>query len=235
MPEMPAFLANVLEPRFARAAQVLEVEELAPRLRRIRFGGKALQGLSFRAGQEIEFRVSERSFRHYTPSAYDRDAGSIDVVFFLHGKGPGSRWASALIVGSNANVLGPGGRFGLDPSSRHHVLVGDESALGLFACLSAGRSDVEAVVEVEQGAEGWPHLVGLGPSAHVTRHGSRGDALREWLSGRRLASTPTPETTVYLAGHAQTIARLQKELTTGGWGRAQLRTKPYWADGKRGL
>jgi NADPH-dependent ferric siderophore reductase len=139
MPELPAFLANVLEPRFARPAEVTDVDVLAPRLRRVRLAGDALRRVSFRPGQEVEFRVSERAFRHYTPASLDAARGTLDVVFFTHGGGPGSTWASALERGRRVNVLGPGGGFGLR-DARRHVFLGDETALGAFACMARAAS-----------------------------------------------------------------------------------------------
>ncbi|WPB73655.1 hypothetical protein KYC5002_31990 [Archangium violaceum] len=90
MPEMPAFLANVLEPRFARPARVVDVVDLAPSLRRVCLEGDSLKGVAFRPGDEIELRVSERAFRHYTPAVFEPATGSLEIVFYLHGRGPGS-------------------------------------------------------------------------------------------------------------------------------------------------
>jgi NADPH-dependent ferric siderophore reductase len=232
MPEMPAFLANVLEPRFARRTQVVEVKQLAEQLKHVRFEGEALRGVPFKPGQEIEFRVSERAFRHYTPSAMDTARGTVDVVFYLHGKGPGSAWASALAVGQSANVLGPGGRFELQPVKRH-VFLGDETTLGLFACMAKDAAGhVTGAVEVEAGNEHWPSMTGLSLPA-VVRRGEHGEALLEWL--RAHAGPEAGDTCFYLAGHTASIVRLRSELLALGWSRRQLLTKPYWADGKRGL
>ena len=233
MPEMPAFLADVLEPRFARPAVVTDVCELGLRLRRVRFEGEALRGVAFRPGQEVELRVSPRAFRHYTPVAFDGRAGTLDVVFHLHGNGPGSAWAAALAPGSRANLLGPGGGFGLRPADTH-VLLGDETTLGLFACLAAAASGrVLGAVEVDTAEErSLPAAVGLRLPA-VVRREPRGDALLDWLTDARLPVSPT--TCFYLAGHTASIARLRAALLRLGWRRGNIRTKPYWADGKRGL
>lgn len=232
MPELPVFLANALEPRFARPAVVTDIHVLAPRLRRVRFEGPALQGVSFRPGQEIEFRVSDRAFRHYTPASFDRDAGHLEVVFFTHGHGPGSTWSRALERGHHVNVLGPGGRFGLR-DARAHVLLGDETTLGLFACLArAARGDLLGAVEVDPDGRDFPQLTDL-PLLPVVRTAARGDALARWLESADLPDRST--TCIYLAGHTGSIVKLRADLRRRGWPRASIRTKPYWADGKRGL
>jgi NADPH-dependent ferric siderophore reductase len=232
MPEMPAFLANVMEPRFARPAQVTDVVELAPELRRVRLEGPALRGVSFRPGQEVEFRVSERHFRHYTPAVFDAEAGALEIVFYLHGGGPGSRWAEGLRHDQRVGVLGPGGGLSLR-AARRHVLLGDETALGLFACLAAAAPRrCTGAVEVRPGGRSWPFMAGL-EFPGVERTGGRGDALLGWLDGSGL--TPDDYTCFYLAGHAGTLVRVRERLLRAGWSRRSVRTKAYWADGKRGL
>ncbi|MDC3954171.1 siderophore-interacting protein [Polyangium jinanense] len=232
MPEMPAFLANVLEPRFGRRAEVTGVADLAPKLRKVRFEGEALRGVTFKAGHEVEFRVSDRAFRHYTPSAFDARAGAMEVVFFLHGQGPGSHWAANLRRGQTTNVLGPGGNFVLRDASKH-VLLGDETALGLFACFArAAPGQCIGAVEVARGGGGWPELLGLDLSA-AERTGERGDALLQWLEANEPAQSA--DVCFYLAGHTGSLVRIREWLLQRGFSRRSIRTKAYWADGKRGL
>lgn len=233
MPEMPAFLANFLEPRFAKVAHVCEVADLAPRLRRVRFAGAALRGISFRAGQEVEFRVSERAFRHYTPASFDPQQGTFDVLFFLHGNGPGSAWAKALQQSQPVNVLGPAGGFHLVQEAATHVFLGDETSLGVFRAMrTATAARVTGAVEVDAGADDWTALSQLDLPA-VTRDGQRGGALRRWLEG--FAEAPSDRVAFYLVGHAATIVELRAALLKRGWPRRAIHTKAYWADGKRGL
>jgi hypothetical protein len=56
----------------------------------VRFQGEGLLGIRFTPGQEVEFRVDQRCFRHYTAAAFDSLLGEVDVVFYLHGDGPGA-------------------------------------------------------------------------------------------------------------------------------------------------
>jgi NADPH-dependent ferric siderophore reductase len=66
----------------------------------------------------------------------------------------------------------------------------------------------------------------------VTRY-VRGESLALWLERSRLA--PSDDIAFYLAGHGESIQRLRASLRSAGWSRSTIRTKPYWADGKRGL
>lgn len=232
MPAVPKLLADLVEPRFARPCRVERLDVLAPALLRVRFAGRGLAGLNYRPGQEVEFRVDDTAFRHYTPSAYDRTAGALDVIFYLHDRGPGSRWAGALRAGQDVRLLGPGGRFVLSRAPRH-IFLGDETCLGVFHALArAAPSDAIGAIEVDPGAEHWP-VVAEVPLVAATRTTGRGSGLAAWLA--REALVPDDTTTIYLAGHADTIAELRAELRARGWSRSAIRTKPYWADGKRGL
>lgn len=232
MPQLPTFLADFMEPRFARKALVQEVWDLAPGLRKVAFQGAALHGVSYRPGQEIEFRVSRRAFRHYTPSFFSPEDGYLEVLFHLHGLGPGSTWAQTLSAGQPVNILGPGGRFGLRDAD-NHVFLGDETTLGLFSCLESSALRLcDGAIEVGPGALSWPDLAGLSIDS-VERNGQRGAALVDWLEGVNIRVKR--RTAFYLAGHAQTIASLRRWLTHHGWARRQIHCKTYWADGKCGL
>jgi NADPH-dependent ferric siderophore reductase len=263
MPAIPAMIADFVEPRFARKCRVDAVEWLAPTLRRIRLAGPALADLGVLPGQEVQFRVDATAFLHYTPSAYDR-TGALEMLVFLHHRGPGSRWCEQLVEGRTVSLLGPGGRFRL-ADARTHVFLGDETCLGLFAALSAQASataTITGAVEDEPMALDWPALANVALPA-VVREARRGWALLAWLRTARLA--PDPQTAIYLAGHAQTIGLLRDDLRTrlgtratrrragsrcrvaAGRGsrrrpragpvaaRSLIHTKPYWSDGKRGL
>lgn len=232
MPTVPKFLADFIEPRFSQTVEVSEVTLLAPRFLRVCFRADCLKQQNFTPGQVVEFRVSDTAFRHYTPSRWCRDHGLLEVLFFLHGQGPGSAWASSLSPGQTVQLMGPGGRFFLR-DAKTHVFLGDETTIGLFSCLARDADEtVLGAIETEAGATNWP-LLGRLELSGIERLEKRGASLLKWLQQNQ---PPAHESThFYLAGHAATIALLRRWIRAQRWSRKQIHTYPYWADGKRGL
>lgn len=228
MPQLPAFLTPLTR-LFGAPAEVAAIADLGPWLRRVRFTGEALAHKPWRPGQDVEFHVGDGAMRHYTPADWDSERGSFSVVFHLHGHGPGSRWAAGLAVGDAVRVLGPGGRHGMVAAQRH-LIVGDETALGLAYALHAAQPAAShAVFEVDDDAAAARALLPFATVVH--RAGGRGDAL-----AAALRAAARPGDVAYLVGHAATMQRLRRlwidELRLPA---SAARVKAYWADGRRGL
>jgi NADPH-dependent ferric siderophore reductase len=93
--------------------------------------------------------------RTYTPRRFDPASGTLEVQFLLHGDGPASRWAERAAVGHRLVIIGPGGRFSLEPDVRRWWIAGDESALpAISTLLEALAPDVDAEVHVEVAGDG---------------------------------------------------------------------------------
>ncbi|MEV8635731.1 siderophore-interacting protein [Streptosporangium sp. NPDC051023] len=231
---MPALLADPMTRWMGRPTTVTKVVRLSPGLLKVGFSGDALRGRAWRPGCEIEFRVGERELRHYTPSAFDEHEGWIEVLFQLHGEGPGSLWASRLAVGDDVLVLGPGSRAWLREGSSH-LFAGDGTTVGLFDVLIAALgADAEVAGAVEVPERDMDAAGELLPRIEVVRATERpGEALARWME---TGMTARPDA-AYLAGHAQTIQALRARLCSDAVGmrRRNVVTKPYWATGKRGL
>ncbi|MEV5413022.1 siderophore-interacting protein [Thermopolyspora sp. NPDC052614] len=235
MPRLPAVLADSMTRWMGHPATVTGVTELSPGLLRVGFEGEALRGRPWKPGCEIEFRVSERELRHYTPAAYDDEKGRVEVVFQLHGNGPGAAWARRLSEGDRVSVLGPGGRSWLRPGPSH-LFAGDATAVGLFevliSALDAGAQVTGAVeappADVDAIRELLPRLTVL-PAADE----GPGHALHAWLE----ANVRVAPGAAYLAGHARSVQRLRARLCSAplGMRRGDVVAKAYWAPGKAGL
>ncbi len=245
MPTLPKWLANGLEKTFAsmmHPVSVEAIEDIDQNLRRVVFSGD-LSNCRYTPGNVIEFRVSERDFRHYTPSVFDPSAGLCEVIFYLHGSAPGTQWLKSLREGQTFKLMGPGGHLAYRPDFQHHLIFGDESALGLTKALqqaihAAGQTS-EILLELESEHHDWPERVGL--KAQVVGKSASQPAQDSllWLE-RAFADDIGPErklqqTMFYLTGRAQSIQKMLKLLKQKGIGRQQIVSEPYWADHKQGL
>ncbi|ODS86420.1 MAG: oxidoreductase [Cytophagaceae bacterium SCN 52-12] len=244
MPKVPKWMANAMESLFSGSyhpVQVTAVEDLASGLRKVCFEGDFSKSKKeFVAGNAIEFRINDTEFRHYTPSHFNQEAGVCEVWFYLHDKGPGSKWVIGLKPGQQLKLLGPGGKIKYDAKASCHVAFGDETSLGLFECLSAearkqGHSFV-GIAELDNANRPWAKVPDGNVVSTPKNDQEKGSyaivELNKWLQNQ----APERETIVfYLTGNAKSIVALKKSLLDQGFKSAQIQTEPYWSEGKPGL
>jgi NADPH-dependent ferric siderophore reductase len=245
MPTAPKWLGDTMELVLSRQMHpvvVSAVNYLDSIFKRVRFEGD-LRGSGFAPGQVVQLRVSDTDYRHYTPSFFDEKNGVCDILFYLHGQGPGSDWARQLAVGQTIRLRGPGGRLRYDAAAKHHFFFGDETAIGLFRCLkdavNENNQEYLCVLELDEGNRTFPERSDL--TAEVVAKSSE---IPAFGAIQVLDAISPPDSvfwdvwkhaTFYLAGRAQSIQAFRKKLKSFGVSGSQIRTQAYWADGKKGL
>ncbi|MGX1804540.1 siderophore-interacting protein [Nocardia sp. NPDC055321] len=234
------------------SATVSEFEDLTPRLRRIRFSGPRLRGLTWAPGQHIRIQVGgfaetllrlhpHDALRAYSIHDADPVAGTLDIVRLEHDtepdtQTPSRRWARATAIGDTVHFTRPQGNFTLRPEALYHLFAGEETASVAFAAmLRALPAGAEAYGVVEAAAADG-HLALPRELTRVER-GSAGAANSEVLAaGLRALALPDRPGVAYLAGEARTIQRLRRILIDErGWDRRAIRTKPFWTPGRTGM
>lgn len=210
-------------------ATVQEARRLSLRLRWFRFACDRVES-DWTPGDKIMLRVSNRARRAYTLSAVDRDRDEFEVVAVAHGAGPGGMWAEQLATGDTVEFQAP--RRDVDIRVEREstvVLLGDETALGLFAGVGGVAPETAALI----GAVEHPAHVG---SAHktlsldldaVTGEASQpGRGLLAWLQ-----RTPfVPRDAHYIVcGHRAVVRRIAGELTERGVHPGRVRARTYWS------
>jgi NADPH-dependent ferric siderophore reductase len=216
---------------------------MTPRMRRIRIKGPALTSVP---GQQVRVWVTDPRDPHNwvrpmdflrTYSIWRQDDDGLDLCVFDHGgDGPGERWARTLSVGDPVKFGRPEGSFTLHSENTYHVFAGEETAAVAFgAMLRALPSDVPAygVIEVDEPADQLP----LDREFQwLYRHGRPAASSETLVNGLAELPLPSQAGIAYLAGEARTIQMLRHHLVSErGWPRRSVRTKPFWAPGKRGL
>lgn len=244
MPRVPQWMADAMEKFFSgsyHASRVTEIEYLAPELKYIRFEGD-FSGVKtdFVAGNVIEIRVNATEFRHYTPSYFNREQGVCDILFYLHDKGPGSRWAEKLRVGDPVKLLGPGRKMSFVKYASAHVVIGDETAIGLMQSIN-NASKMKArpcfcFIDIQQKHNSWLEWINLEDCSYRTVNmRALEDSFRqyvEWIDNNDILPSYIA---FYLSGNTATIQLFRKELIRKGYSNKQIQTYPYWAEGKIGL
>lgn len=231
-------MANAMESLFSGSyhpVQITAVSYPADHLKKVRFEGDFSKlSKPFIAGNVIEFRVTDTEFRHYTPSFFDPDTGVCEVVFYLHGKGPGSAWAEKIRVGDTTKLLGPGGKMRFDDQVSKHLCFGDETSLGLLKCLSDEASKRNnlcyCIAELEPAHSGWPGLLEL--KCDTVNKDEFAEARQVIDQAREFSHD---DTAFYLTGNARSIQVLKKYLAWRGVPGKRIHTEPYWSEGKAGL
>ncbi|WP_226344247.1 siderophore-interacting protein [Agilicoccus flavus] len=233
-----------------KRAVVQEVADLTPRMRRVTLRSDELVGvdpvspdqrvkLVFPEGRVFgddptEMGRARRRRRTYTLLDLDAVTGTAAVDFVLHGTGLAGEWAAGVRPGDEVGIVGPVGRYEVDPDA-DLLVVTDETGLpaarAVLAELPAGRW-ARVHVEVADDAERqelasaadveltwWPRGdAGPGePMARVVDH--LGDV--------------GPDTKAWVAGEAAAVLAVRAHLLgTVGLPRAQVDAVAYWTLGR---
>jgi ferric-chelate reductase (NADPH) len=224
---------------FTKQASVTELRRVSEQFSLITLRGDALRGVSWIPGQKIQVQLGGFVQRTFTPLSWDAVEGSTVLLVYLHGDGPAVRWARALEIGTPCSLFGPRASLDLNALDRKALLFGDETSFGLAHALrftSQGSAGVELLLEVSSLVEAEQALQAVGVTgAHLVER-RPGDAhlgvveetAEDLLRRHSLQSS-------VLSGKATSIQKLNRRLRALGLSRQRIRTKAYWAPGKKGL
>ncbi|MET0403209.1 MAG: siderophore-interacting protein [Cystobacter sp.] len=235
MASAKTFIGDVLGQFFFHTTTVTRVREPAARFRWVELEGSSLRDESFSPGDKVQVYLPGLGMRTYTPLSWDAQKGTLALLVYLHGAGPGAEWGRRVGVGDSVRFFGPRRSLKLDAASGPVVLFGDETSLGVAWSLRVdGRREVSAVFEVSQRAEVAPVLRELGlEGTEVER--LPGDAhLSEVHERLRAALERSPGAPLVMTGRAQSIQTLKTRFKAGG-SQPSGKTKAYWSVGKTGL
>lgn len=117
-----------------RKLVVDSIEDITPRMRRIRLRSPALAGFqSLSPDDHIKLFFAafggEPVMRDFTPRAFDAAQNLLTIDFALHGEGPANEWAAGAQVGDTLEIGGPRGSLVVPDDFDWYLFIGDESAL----------------------------------------------------------------------------------------------------------
>ncbi|MDQ3762762.1 MAG: siderophore-interacting protein [Actinomycetota bacterium] len=219
-------------------ATVASVQQLTPRMTRIRLIDESLAGLAAVPGQTVKIYVPDRVSgspvsRDYTVRDYDATQPSLDIDFVLHGEGPATNWARRAPPGETLQFVGPSGRYRPDPRADWHLFAGDETALpAIQAYVAMLPADAYALlyIEVADAAEQQPMSGVARPTVCWLHRGDREPGTATVLDDALCAvQLPPGQGRIWIAGHTPTVRRIRAHLLNQrGVDRRALYVKGYW-------
>jgi NADPH-dependent ferric siderophore reductase len=216
------------------SAVVENVTDVAEGFRLIELEGPSLTKKEGLPGDKIQVRASGFSMRTYTPVGWDAERGRTRLCAYVHGAGPGARWAGSVRRGDTCSFFGPRRSLSIAKLSGDIVLFGDETSLGVGASVRSFRPEGTRLV-FEATAE-LPMRTALGAleldDVAIVQRRTDDDHLRE--ASEEIARSATPNSTVVLTGKAASIVRLRQRLRDARCP-ARILAKAYWAEGRTGL
>ena len=242
MPNLPKWVAdqmeNILSSKYLNV-EVIETIMYSEEIKKVRFSAE-LSHIDFYPGSSIVFRVSDRELRHYTPSVFDRKAGFFEIIFHLHGNGPGSDLAKRLLPGDRLKVSVPGGKKFYDKDKTFHFFFGDETSLSFFVALlkevSGNKQCLRGIMEFNELNVNVPEDLGHDIKTVVrTPNDPAREAIRLLESG--LAAKPElfSQSVFYLTGNVASVQKFRTVLKKHGITSKNIKLQGYWAEGSIGL
>ncbi|MBB5620292.1 NADPH-dependent ferric siderophore reductase [Pedobacter cryoconitis] len=240
MPYIPKWIADSMEsllPSKFMNASVDSSVYISPEIKNIVFTAN-LKEVDFYPGAAVNFRISPNDFRHYTISSFDREAGTFEIIFHIHGNGPGSDLASQLKAGDHLKITVPGGRKLYHKEKERHFFFGDETSLSLYVALmqemeKTGQSCTGVLELSEQNME-VPALLGF--EAMVVLKIADHPAQQAISYLQSIAEQDTVlNSAFYLTGNVASVQEFRKTLKRMGVSSKNIMFQGYWAEGSAGL
>ncbi|MEU7002356.1 siderophore-interacting protein [Nonomuraea sp. NPDC046570] len=239
-------IASALRARLFVEGEILEVERVTPRMRRITIAGEGLAGLRWTPGQHVRLLVDDPfatktwtkgALRTYSVWRHDPSWEALDLIGYDHGgDAPGATWLRNAHPGRQVAFTRPEGRFVVRQGAPYHLFAGEETASVAFGAMLRDLPAGAAVFGVVEAATPDDHLDLSRELVRVCRNGAPAASSETLVEAVRELDLPDEPGVAYLAGEARTIQALRAHLVgERGWQRRDVRTKPFWTPGKRGL
>ena len=145
--------------------------------------------------------------RTYTVRRVDTERHEISIDFVVHGEhGVAGPWASSVLPGQPAYLMGPSGAYAPDPAADWHLFAGDEAGLpAIGAALEALPSDAVGLAFIEVGGpdDELPIAAPDGVDVHWIHRGGRADLVSEEAAGDRAPLIAAVTEARWLPGQVQ--------------------------------
>ena len=222
---------------FLRTAEVTAVDRLSSHFVSVELTAAGFKDVGWTPGQKLQIRPVRGTFglRAYTPTRWNADEGSTELIAYTHGSGPAAAWFQSVRVGDACEVFGPRNSLDLADLAGDVVFVGDESTIALASALrSIGSHHAMYVFEASDPIELSEVLTNRGFSGDFSVAATSQDA--ESLC--RLASAAAGRCERFdlvLSGSAASVAAVRRHVREWPIRPSRTKVKAYWALGRTGL
>ena len=241
MNSMPKIIGDFMEMAFSNKickVSVTATEMLSSNIKKVTFKG-VFPHVKFKLGQAIVIRIDETNYRNYTPSKWNSQTGTFEVIFHIHNNGPGSECIKNLKPNDIITVGLPRGFNVYDATAKYHFFFGDETCISVFKSMKDEINRTEnnylGILELDKTSIEVPAKLGLvvdvvsksinkAEFAIQALHKLDPEIWNLWQNGK-----------FYLLGNAKSIQAFRKVLKEKGVSNKNIYTQPYWVEGKIGL
>jgi len=242
MPNVPKWIADQMEhllPSKYLDVEVTETTHYSPEIKKITFQGP-LHHIDYFPGSSMVFRASDTELRHYTPSAFNRQTGMFEILFHIHGNGPGSKLADRLLVGDRLKVSVPAGKKLYDKDKTFHFFFGDETSLSFYVALLSEISNNNqlacGIFELNTINSNLPEDLDYDITTVIK---TPDEPAREaiMLLETFIAAEPAQfqQSVFYLTGNVASVQKFRTVLKNHGVSSKNIKLQGYWAKGSVGL
>jgi ferric-chelate reductase (NADPH) len=229
---------SIAQKLFTQRANITEIYELNESFCILTLQGEALQGKKWTPGDKIKIMLGGWVQRTYTPMSWDAEKGQAQLLIYLHGDSPISRWLDSLKVGDDCVFVGPSKSIDLTRVKQDALLFGDESSLGLAAALQQvpEQHRVMMLFEVTAPALSVPVINHLKLRHVETFTRTQGDMhlteVNDWVATWLVKNKAAQ---FVLTGKATSIQRIRQLLKRYDISSSRFQSSAYWNPGKAGL
>ncbi|REE83952.1 flavin-dependent oxidoreductase [Paenibacillus taihuensis] len=178
--------------------------------------------------------------RTYSVWNYDAKSRVIDMAVSTFSNGAGASWAERVNAGDSIYYSGPKGRFtvsGDNDTSDYYILVGDISALAHLYEIRRhlpAQKQVHSFIYADSEKDFFADLDGTTPLSFCRLPMNPSQQLMEQLNP--IIQQAKGKGMVYVGGDGRLCVELNKYFRKEhGWEAGQIKTKPFWMPGKKGL
>jgi len=174
--------------------------------------------------------------RSYSVWNFDARTQTLDLAVCTFSNGPGAHWIQNVRAGDDVYFMKHASNLVIHQDDADAVMIGDISALGhLYGLRRFFRypERVSGLIFGRDQADFFPDLDGESPFQFI----AGGPHQDQTVISAVEAALPrhAGKTAIYVAGDGEMCKLLYKYLKSLGWSGKQVKVKPFWIQGKKGL